>query len=117
MGRLRNYLRVQRRKWHLTQEELAFLLDYLNQGMIARLESEERGVTLIVAHACELILGVPPRELFPALLESIEERTLARMRELRDRIKERAPSQKALAKLELLEQAIARITALQEREV
>jgi DNA-binding XRE family transcriptional regulator len=117
MGRLRNYLRVQRRKWHLTQEELAFLLGYLNQGMIARLEGEERGVTLTVAHACEVLFGVKPRDLFPALLEDVEARMLARMHELRDRIKQSATSQKALAKLEVLEQAIARIGALQEDQV
>jgi transcriptional regulator with XRE-family HTH domain len=108
---------MQRRRWHLTQEELAFLLGYLNQGMVARLEGEERGVTLPVAHACEIIFGVKPRELFPALLEDVEARVLARMHELRDRLKQSAPSQKALATLEVLEQAIARIAALQEHEV
>jgi len=117
MGRLRNYLRVQRRKWHLTQEELAFLLGYLNQTMVARLEAEERGVTLTVAYACEVIFGVEPRDLFPALLEDMEARVLTRMHELRDRIKQNAPSQKALAKLEVLEQAIARLAAPEEREV
>ncbi|HTV29047.1 MAG TPA: helix-turn-helix transcriptional regulator [Xanthobacteraceae bacterium] len=117
MGRLRNYLRVQRRKWHLTQEELAFLLGYLNQVMVARLEGEERAITLTVAHACELIFGVTSSDLFPTLLEDVETRVLARMHELRDRLKQSAPSQKALAKLVVLEQAIARITALQENEV
>jgi transcriptional regulator with XRE-family HTH domain len=117
MGRLRNYLRVQRRKWHLTQEELAFLLGYLNQAMVARLEGEERGVTLAVAHACEVIFGVKPRDLFPALLEDAEARVLARMHELRDRLKESALSQKTQAKLEVLEQAIARLAASQEYEV
>jgi len=92
-------------------------LGYLNQGMVARLEGEERGVTLPVAHACEIIFGVKPRELFPALLEDVETRVLARMYELRDRLKQSAPSQKALATLEVLEQAIARIAALQEHEV
>ena len=92
-------------------------MSYLNQAMIARLEREERGVTLSVAHACEVIFGIPPRELFPALLESVESRVLARMYELHSRIKQEAPSQKATAKLELLQQAILRITALQESEV
>jgi len=93
------------------------LLGYLNQAMVARLEGEERGVSLTVAYACEVIFGVPPKDLFPALLEDVEARTSARLHELRDRIKQSTPSQKALAKLELLEQAIARITSLEEREV
>lgn len=117
MGKLRNYLRVQRRRWHLTQEELAFLLGYMNQAMIARLEQEERAVTLAVAHTCEVIFGVTPREMFPALLEGVEERVLARTYDLMDRLKQSTTSQKALAKLELLQEVISRITALQEREV
>jgi DNA-binding XRE family transcriptional regulator len=117
MGRLRNYLRMQRRKWHLTQEELAFLLGYLNQSTVARLEGEEPGVALTVAHACEVILGAKPRELFPALLEDVEVRVLARMHELRDRLKESALSQKTQAKIEALERAIARLAASQEYEV
>lgn len=117
MGRLRNYLRVQRRKWHLTQEELSFLLGYLNQSIIGRLEREERGATLAVAHACAVIFGVELRELYPALLESVEQRILGRLLELRDRLAQSRASEKTLAKLELLQQAIHRLEALQEREV
>lgn len=117
MGRLRNYLRMQRRKWHLTQEELAFLLGYLNQSIIGRLEREERTVTLVAAYACAMIFGVEVRELYPALLESVEQRVLGRLIELRERLAQGAPSEKALAKLELLQQAIRRLEALQEQEV
>ena len=93
------------------------MLGYSNQGTIAHLEGEERGVTLTVAYACEVIFGVPPKDLFPALLEDVEAHTIARLHELRDRIKQSTPSQKALAKLELLEQAIGRISSLEEGEV
>jgi transcriptional regulator with XRE-family HTH domain len=92
-------------------------LGYLNQGMIARLERDERSVTLTVAYGCEVIFGVSPEELFPAALESVEARILARMHELRDQIGRSAPSQKAIAKRKLLDEAIARVTALQVQEV
>lgn len=108
---------MQRRKWLLTQEELAFLLGYLDQSIIARLEREERAVTLEVARACEVIFGVKPRELFPALLEGVEDRVLTRIHELRDRLLQTSPSPKMLAKLELLQQAVARISALKEDKI
>ncbi len=92
-------------------------MGYLNQGMVARLEGDERAVTLSVAHACEVIFGMKPRELFPATLEGVEARLLVRMHELRERIKRSAPSQKTTAKLELLEAAIARLAAVSEQEV
>lgn len=116
MGRLRNYLRVQRRTWHLTQEEMAFLLGYLNQSIIGRLEREERAVTLAVAHACEVVFGIGLRDLYPALLESVEQRTLGRLLELRERIAKATSSEKTLAKLKLLQQAIRRLEAIQEQK-
>jgi transcriptional regulator with XRE-family HTH domain len=116
MGRLRNYLRTYRRQWHLTQEELAFLFGYLDQSIITRLEQEERAVTLAVAHATELLFGVGPSEVFPALFESIEADALTRMRELRDRLLQSEPTQRTLAKLELLEQALGRMTASADQQ-
>src|SRR5580692_1616725 len=111
MGRLRNYLRTYRRQWHLTQEELAFLFGYLDQSMITRLEQEERAITLAVAHASALLFGVKPSEVFPTLFESIEADVFARIRELRDRLLQSEPTQRTLAKLELLDQVLGRMTA------
>lgn len=92
-------------------------MGYLNQGTIARLERNERSVTLTVAYGCEVIFGVSSEDLFPAALASVEARVLARMHDLCDRIGQSAPSQKATAKRKLLEEAIARVTALPEQEV
>lgn len=116
MGNIGNYLRFYRRRWHLTQEELAFLLGYEEQSFIARLEQQEREATLTVVYACELIFGVKPTEVFPALFESIEERLLARIYELQERLIGSTPSQKTLANLELLHEAIGRIAGSYEQE-
>jgi transcriptional regulator with XRE-family HTH domain len=116
MGKVGNYLRFYRRRWHLTQEELAFLFGYEEQSIIVRLEQQEREATLVVVHACALIFGVKPREVFPALFESIEERLLARIYELQERLTRSTPSQKTLANLELLHEAIGRIAGSQEQE-
>jgi transcriptional regulator with XRE-family HTH domain len=116
MGELRNYLRVYRRRWHLTQEELAFLFGYEAESIISRFEHEERMITLAVATACQTIFGVEPRELFPALFASVEQGVVERMCELRDRLTGSELTQKTLVKLELLQEALRRIEGASERQ-
>ena len=117
MGRLRSYLRVHRRRWHLTQEELAFLLGYADQSIIARLEQDERAVTLGVAYTCELLFGVEPREVFPMLFEKIKTSAVERIYDLHGQLLQSSSAPKTLAKLELLQQAIRRLEAARQREV
>jgi transcriptional regulator with XRE-family HTH domain len=115
MRKLRNYLRVYRRRWHLTQEELAFLFGYEAESIISRFERDERTITLALAFACHTIFGVEPRELFPALFQSMEESIILRMHDLCERLVQSKPKQTTLAKLELLRAAIARIAAGSEQ--
>jgi transcriptional regulator with XRE-family HTH domain len=118
MRKLRNYLRVHRRRWHLTQEELAFLFGYETESIISRFEHDERVITLAVATACQTIFGVEPRELFPALFASVEQGVVERMYELRDRLAQSELTQRTLAKLELLQEALERFKATsQQREI
>jgi transcriptional regulator with XRE-family HTH domain len=117
MERLRNYLRVHRRRWHLTQEELAFLFGYLDQSIIARLERDERAISLAVVYACELVFGVKPKEIFPALFAIMEDDIVERMHQLRDRLLQSEPTQRTLAKLELLHEALNRATVALDKEV
>jgi transcriptional regulator with XRE-family HTH domain len=108
---IRNYLRVYRRRWHLTQEELAFLFGYDAESIISRFEREERTITLAVATACQMLFGVEPKELFPALFDSVEQGVVQRMYELRERLANGEPSRMTLAKLQLLQEALGRIAA------
>lgn len=114
--KLRNYLRTYRRRWGLTQDELAFLFGYTDQSIVARFEHQERTITLAVAYACELLFGVKPQEVFPACFEGVELSMAERMHELQDRLLQRAPTQKTLAKLELLHEAIGRLAAVPDQE-
>ncbi len=116
MGKLRNYLRVYRRRWYLTQEELAFLLGYQNESFISRLERDERVITMAVASGCQALFGVELWELFPALMEGLQESLIARMQELSDRLMQSEPSRKTLAKLELLQEALARLAESSEQQ-
>jgi transcriptional regulator with XRE-family HTH domain len=108
--RVGNYLRVRRRQSALTQKELAFLLGYGSEGVVSRFERHERRITLAIAFACELILGAGPRDLFPVLLEQVEDGVVRRMYELYERLKDAKPSRKTAAKLQLLHEALARAT-------
>jgi transcriptional regulator with XRE-family HTH domain len=114
MGKLGNYLRAHRRRWHLTQDELAFLIGYEAASIISRLERDERTITLAVASASYTIFGIEPRELFPAMLENVEKGVIQRMHQLRERLRQRKPTQKTVAKLELLRVALNRMTAIAE---
>ena len=107
---------MHRRRWHLTQEELAFLFGYMDQSIIGRLERGERAITPEVAHTCELVFGVKPNELFPSLFESIEAEVVKRMGELRERLLQSRPTQQTLAKLELLHDALGRLSARSDCE-
>src|SRR5579862_3783188 len=111
MARLGNYLRMHRRKRHLTQGELAFLFGYVDQSIIARFERDKRAITLAVAHACQLIFGVEPQAVFPTLFEGIEADIADRVRQLRDRLLHDGQTQKTLAKLEMLQEVLNSITA------
>jgi transcriptional regulator with XRE-family HTH domain len=115
MAKLRNYLRVYRRRWYLTQGELALLLGYDAESFISRLERDERAITLAAASACEALFGVELRELFPGVAEGLQETLVARMQELRDRLQQGEPTQKTVSKLELLHEAMARLAGVPEQ--
>lgn len=82
----------------------------MDQSIVARFEREERVITLAVARASELIFGIASEELFPSTLGKIEASAIDRIRELRERLLQRKPTQTTLAKLELLKGALDRAT-------
>jgi transcriptional regulator with XRE-family HTH domain len=114
MRRFFNYLRTHRRRWQLTQDELAFIFGYSDQSIIARLERDERTVTLSVAHACEVLFGVEPDEIVPGLFVAMEEGVVRRMYELAERLGKAEATKRTAIKLELLNGALSRIAAHQE---
>jgi len=81
------------------------------------MEEEERAITLVAARACKLIFGVKPEEMFPALFAMIEDGVAQRMEELRLRLLEAKPTQKTLAKLELLNEALGRLSGTAEQQI
>jgi transcriptional regulator with XRE-family HTH domain len=83
MASLSNYLRSNRKKAALSQEEVAFLLGGIGQSKasrISRYESCSREPSLSTALAYEMIYGKPVQELFAGLYEQVEQKVARRAR-------------------------------------
>jgi DNA-binding XRE family transcriptional regulator len=76
-----NYLKTHRRRWGLTQAELANLLG-VSASLISRCELGERQPSLSLALGYQVIFGPPPAELAPRLYEALEDQVMARAAEL-----------------------------------
>jgi transcriptional regulator with XRE-family HTH domain len=82
---LTNYLRTNRKRLALSQEEVAFVLGYQgeNKGIkVCRDEKFAREPSLQTALAYEAIYGRPVRELFAGMYQKIEEDVAARAKVL-----------------------------------
>lgn len=105
--RLRTYLRTLRRRWGLTQKELAFLIGASGGGHVSRLEQLKRFPSLAAAIACLVIFDTSPYQLFPGLFEDIEGAVLERAAELYEELQGN-PSKSAQVKLDFLEEVLKR---------
>src|SRR5947209_2741757 len=83
-----NYLRAHRKKWCLSQDELAMLLSGVSAATLSRYELGQQTPRAEILLGCEVIFGVPLRELFPGLyqdrVDSVMRRAAALDRELGD---------------------------------
>jgi len=90
--RLPNYLRAQRRKSGLSQNEVAFLLGRMNGAQVSRYEKRRRLPSVETALACEVIFGVPVAELFAGVRDSIGKDIEKRRRELSSKLHATTPT-------------------------
>ncbi len=105
--RLRTYLRTLRRRWGLTQKELAFLIGVRRGDNISRVEQLKRLPSLTAAIACIIIFDASPYAIFPGLFKDIEGSVLERAAELYDQL-QGDPSKTARKKLDFLEEVLKR---------
>lgn len=70
------YLRTHRKIWGLTQEELASLIGFGSATQISRIENGKRAPRVESALACQVIFGIPPKEMFPHAYALVEERVM-----------------------------------------
>ena len=86
--RLSNYLRTERLRSGLSQREFGELMG-LSGSRVALAESDQRAQSIRVVLMAEIIFGRPHRELFPELVESMEDAILLRAAAIESRLSTR----------------------------
>ena len=100
--KLQNYLRTYRKRFCLSQDELAFLLGCRNGTKVSHYERLARHPNLQNAFAYEVIFGTPPRELFAGVYQKVERTTIKRARMLAQKLAKEGPNPVTSRKLEIL---------------
>src|SRR4051812_26389174 len=98
----KTYLRTHRRRWALTQGELAFLIGTKGNTIVSRIEDQKRSPSLAAAFICELVFATPLVDIFPGLVSEITEGVLERARILYDDL-QGDPTNETRIKLDFLE--------------
>lgn len=97
--KLQNYLRTYRKRFGLTQGEVAYLLGCQNGAMVSRYEHYRRRPSLKTVFAYQAIFKVPPHELFPGIYEEVETEISKRLQDLAKRIEHNNPNRRDQHKL------------------
>ncbi len=104
------YLRTHRRKWGLTQKDLARLIGTVGCTQLSRYENSKRAPKIEVALACQVIFGVIPSIMFLNTYASIEEEVMRNMARM-DEALSNTTSLTGLRKRELFALALGRAIA------
>ena len=102
------YLRGLRRKWALSQQDLAQLLD-VTQSRISRYEQEEETPTLAVVYGLQVIFDHSPRSLFERQYLAVQDAVMRRAADL-DRTLRNKTDYASGRKRQLLAGMVARAT-------
>jgi len=102
------YLRTHRKRWALSQRELASLLTGCSAASsISRFELSKRQPGLEFALACELVFGQPVKDLFPSLYTDVEDTVMRNALRMHEHLADKSDP-KSLTKLRLLEAILER---------
>jgi transcriptional regulator with XRE-family HTH domain len=84
-----NRIRRHRKKSGLTQEELARILGYADDGAVSRHEQSMTVPPLLIAIAYQAVFQVPISDLFPGIQSAVEQAVARRLVELEAGLLER----------------------------
>lgn len=104
----RNHLRAHRKHWKLSEEELARLLGGVSASLICRIEKGTRKPTGPFLLGCEVLFGVKPRDLFPALFQGTQEVVIRHAAKLSIALEGKV-DRASIQKRELLDDMISRV--------
>lgn len=100
--KLPNYLRMYRKRAGFSQREAAFLLGCQRATKMSRYERFSRQPNLETALACEIVFGVPVRELLAGTFQKVEELIHQRAQILAEKLTARKPDRVTRQKLDRL---------------
>lgn len=100
-SQLPNYLRANRKRLVLSQDEMAFLLGTESGTQVSRHENFVRVPNLEMALAYEAIFQKPAREIFDGLYQRIEGEVATRAKTLVERMDRRRPTRRNLHKRQI----------------
>lgn len=100
--KLPQYLRTHRRRFGLTQKEMAYLLGCEDAAKVSRYENLERLPPLKTALMYEAVFGIPVAELFAGVYQQVERETSKRARALMRKLEKANSNRKATRKADLL---------------
>lgn len=105
--KLPNYLRTYRKRFGLTQDEIAYLLGCQNGAMVSRYEHYRRRPSLKTVFAYQAIFKIPAHELFPGIYEEVANEISKRARSLAKQIERNNPNRRDLHKLKNINNTLA----------
>ena len=97
-----NYIRTHRKRTHLTQNEVAFLLGSKNSAHVCRHERLEQTPNLPTMLAYEILFRTPVRNLFRETHQDVEQKLLHRTRLLIQKLAKSGESRLKARKIEIL---------------
>lgn len=100
--KLQNYIRTYRRRYGLTQKDLAFLLGIKDSAKISKYENFHLLPSLEAALALQALFNVPIAELFAGAYEQVEKNTSKRARILQRKMQNAKPNRANVQKAEYL---------------
>lgn len=104
--KLTNYLRTFRKRSHLSQGEVAYLLGSGSGCKVSRYERFARVPNLQTAMAFEIIYGVSVKDLFAGIFRKVEKKIVGRARLLACRFGKSDSSRLSVVRLKILERFI-----------
>ena len=108
-----NFLRTNRKKYNLTQEEASHLVGLKSRVQFARYERCQAEPTLRVALACEQLFDVPTAQLFSGVNKSVAKQTKNRLRRFNGKLLSKAAESVGLIyKLQWIPKSLDRLGQL-----
>src|SRR5579859_3924859 len=101
-AKLPNYIRMYRKRTHLTQNEVAFILGYKTSANICRHERLKQTPNLQTLLAYEILFGTPVRNLYSGVHQDVEQKLVYRIRLLIQKLTKSGQSRLKVRKIEFL---------------